>query len=86
MQKSRGDTRKKYLEAFLVHSLRNRSTTKLSTQEKKVVHGEQNFTDSNWWAKEKMDLELGGHKAEALRASKKLDTRPCRITGERPNS
>ena len=78
---SRGSERAEYLQAFVIHQLRAKTTAKRSehtaekSQEKRVIDKKR------FWNREKMDLELGPIKGEAIRSMPGAKCRPCRYTG-----
>jgi hypothetical protein len=79
---SRGDQRRKYLEAFLVHDLRSRTKTKTIETVKTKSTTDDDVQDHYWWSQEQMDKELGPEKSADWRTSQKLATRPDMLTGK----
>jgi hypothetical protein len=78
---SRGSERKAYLEQFLVFQMRQKAVQKVSTTTTTVETTTAKHTEVRWWSRQKMNTEFGETKAEGMRVSGKLETRPCRITG-----
>ena len=78
---SRGPERQRYLEAYLVHTLRTKGGVKVTLNERVVSSLKQEKVDHFWWSSEKMDQEVGMKKGLAWRLSGKLVTRPGLITG-----
>ena len=62
----------------MVHVGRQRSTTQTTRVDNTATTEKKKMKDIMWWSKEKMDRELGGHKAEAWR--KVLKWRPDQLT------
>jgi hypothetical protein len=77
---SRGDDRKKYLEAYLVFQLRQKKAKKTTTVTGSNSHQEKEMSAWYMWGKEKMHLELGQKKADSWIASGKLKHFPDMVT------
>ena len=78
---SRGEQRNNYLIAFLVHQLRSKGGTKMSSNERVISNSSSSRDELHWWSQEKMDVEVGTMKGTTWRASGKLASRPDSITG-----
>ena len=78
---SRGEQRKKWLEAFLIHQARAKHTTQKVTHDRVIREGQGIFEDLFWWAEEEMDTNMGARKAKSWRDSGKMIVRPCPLTG-----
>ena len=69
------------LSKWLVYKARNFSTELSCTTTQELVVATSAVEHDSWWSAERMDRELGPNKAEGMRNSKLLQTRPCRVTG-----
>jgi len=69
------------LSKWLVYKARNFSTELSCTTTQELVVATSAAEHDTWWSAERMDRELGPNKAQGLRMSKLLQTRPCRVTG-----
>jgi hypothetical protein len=78
---SRGDQRQQYLIAYLVHQMRNKGAQKVVQNERVLAQNTVKNTDTYWWSKEQMDLQVGPKKSQTWRESGKLKSRPDSVTG-----
>jgi hypothetical protein len=78
---SRGEERKQYLEAWLVHQMRCKTGEKTTEVATEVNDSKDTVDENHWWSSEKMDAELGPLKAQSWRDSGKLPHRPDPISG-----
>ena len=69
------------LSKWLVYKARNFSTELSCATTQELVVATSAAEHDTWWSAERMDRELGPNKAQGLRMSKLLQTRPCRVTG-----
>ena len=78
---SRGDVRQRYLESYLVHQMREQEASSeiVSSHTSSLKHNLHQ--DVHWWSKEKMNLEIGGEKAEHWRQSGLIPSQPDSVTG-----
>jgi len=74
---SRGEQRQKYLEAFFVHQMRAKTSTKRIENAKEKKRSSSHAKDNHWWSLERMDTELGVNRAANWRNSGHLPQRPC---------
>ena len=82
-QQTRGLERKKMLETFMVWQCRQKNAQKTSVVQEKIKSANDTIKDFHMWSAEQMDKELGAMRGQALRASGKLESRPCSITGSK---
>ena len=78
---SRGDERKAYLQAFVVHQMRAKAGTKKAEHVFKKSHLSANITDDEWYNLERLEKKFGENKARKLIESKTLKERACPLTG-----
>ena len=78
---SRGDSRKRFLEAWLVHQMRNSKAKKTTVNSKVTQDSTTKFNDEMWMNAEMMDDKFGKKKGSKLRAAKAFEERPCPFTG-----
>jgi len=69
------------LSKWLVYKARNFSTELSATTKQEFVVSTAAAEQDMWWSAERMDSELGPKKAQGMRDSNRLQTRPCRVTG-----
>lgn len=81
VKSTRGDERKKYLENFLVHTMRSKAKVKSTTNAKTISQTEQNFDDEEWLCAEQLEVKFGARKAAILKTMLK-ETQPCSLTGD----
>jgi len=77
----RGAVRNQILETFIVWQSRQKDAKKRIMTTQQQTDRKSKFIEHHWWAREKMDLEIGPIKAESWRASKILTWRPDVVTG-----
>jgi hypothetical protein len=78
---SRGDKRKAYLDAWLVHNMRSKLTTNSTAIIKTTNDHADEIDEVYWWSKETMDKELGEMKSKLWRECGKLIPRADPLTG-----
>ena len=79
--KSRGDDRKRFLEAWLIHQMRNSKAKKTMLNSKVTADSKTNYNDEVWMNAEMMDDKFGKKKGSKMRSAKVLEVRPCPFTG-----
>ena len=79
------DSRKEEREANLIRfyalQARAKETTKKVESVRNLSKQTQRIVEMHEWAKETMDQELGRERAESLRASGRINFKPCPLTG-----
>ena len=70
----KGPGSQKWLEHFIVHSLRCKEAAKEAIVERNVTKDDNKFVDTHWWSMAKMNTELGEFKAQCWRESGILPT------------
>lgn len=78
---ARGEARKEYLMAFLVHQMRDKSTAKTLSNEHAFETDLQKRHNDKWMSQEQMDTTYGAMKAAGWRTCGLMKTRPDPITG-----
>jgi hypothetical protein len=80
VKESRGDKRKEYLDAWLVHMMRSKLTTNSTAVITTTSDHDEDIEHVYWWSQETMDKELGEQKSKLWRESGKLTPRPDPLT------
>jgi len=80
VQASRGEQRQQYLQAYLVHMMRQKGSSSSSSNSRTVSHSKQDHEDVWWWSKFTMDKKMGPVKAESWRQV--LKWRPDAVCGK----
>ena len=78
---SAGDQRRQFLEKFLILQMRAKAGQKKVVGSKEHTSANAKYRENRWMSEDKMDQELGKHKATEWRNSGLLVTRADRITG-----
>ena len=78
---SLGEDRQKYLEAYIVHTLRAKEGIKSSTNTESASKATEKFWEVHPMSAEKMDEALGKEKAQTLRLGKYVQSQPCSLSG-----
>ena len=78
---SRGDDRQRWLEMFMIHSMRSKAGQKKQVvTQKKIEEGEVKHRETMEWSREQMEKELGANKAAKWIASGLLPKGCCPLT------
>ena len=80
-ESSWGLDRQKYLEAYIVHTLRAKEGIKSSTNTESASKATEKFWEVHPMSAEKMDEALGKAKAQHLRLGKYVQSQPCTMSG-----
>ena len=78
---SKKEARESYLVKFYAFQARSKQATQKVENVRSVSKQKQSFVEMHEWGKETMDQELGRDRAESLRASGKINFKPCPLTG-----
>ena len=76
----RGSSRDEFLEKFVIWQLRKKNAKKGLQSERSSSHKAAKHIEHHWWAREKMDIELGPLKGQHWRDSNKLTFRADSLT------
>ena len=82
VKESRGNDRQRYLSHFLVHCMRSKNAKKGATNSRVVSTENQKNHDTEFVGLEELKTKMGETKAMKLVKGNKLETRPCKCSGE----
>ena len=78
---SRKEERECYLVKFYAFQARSKDATRKVENVRSLSKQTQRIVEMHEWGKETMDQELGRERAESLRASGRINFKPCPLTG-----
>ena len=78
---SRGEAREANLIKFYAFQTQSKETKRKVESVRNLSKRKQKFVEMHEWGKETMDQELGRERAESLRASGRINFKPCPLTG-----
>ena len=78
---SRGEAREANLIKFYAFQTQSKETKRKVESVRNLSKRKQKFVEMHEWGKETMDQELGPARAQSLRASGKIEFKPCPHTG-----
>ena len=78
---SRGEEREANLVKFYAFQARSKEATRKVENVRSLSKQTQRIVEMHEWGKETMDQELGRERAESLRASGRINFKPCPLTG-----